>query len=390
MTTGTATYSINPILGNFPAAQDTELYFWIKSDKPFRAINNELTLTLKFDTGYSDIVWTADESYTSWSRVSVTIPAGYPLIGFVFSASVFCDVCIDDMQFYDEVNGLWEAQYNDMDFEGRTGGTYPNPYAYWSAFTGGAAIDAAAARTGVYGLLFSGVPSVFTLNATRTTISGMPVEILADTKISRGSGDLITSCSFQVSADIIDLCRDYAEVIVKTPVKTVFIGVIFDYQIQYQGRTPILNVNCADFSYRLSHGDMCADFASISGIDLVQCQYFNEDWMLGDAIEYLLAGTGISASRVGARNIECQFYQTVAGDTRMSVIQKLCELSGCMFWIEFDGDLSIAVCDTMQALKTQDRYSIPVAVSDSSHLVESCEVESVPEMNCTRLIVHGV
>jgi len=220
------------------------------------------------------------------------------------------------------------------------------------------------------------------------TVAGIPVEIISDVNISRSSSDLITSCSFSVSASIVDLCRLGSRVIVKVPTKTVFIGVIFDYQIQYQGCTPILNVNCADFAYMLSHADVCADFASIGDGYLYQNLYFNGDSMVGDAIEYLLAGSGISADRVGARNIECPYYQTGTGQTRYSVIQGLCSLKNCMFWLEFDGDLTVAMCESVPILMSQDRYSLPVTVSDSSHLVEACSIESVPEMNCTRVIVY--
>lgn len=220
------------------------------------------------------------------------------------------------------------------------------------------------------------------------TVAGIPVEIISDVNISRSSSDLITSCSFSVSASIVDLCRLGSRVIVKVPTKTVFIGVIFDYQIQYQGCTPILNVNCADFAYRLSHADVCADFASIGDDSLYQTLYFNGNSMLGDAIEYLLTGSGISAERVGAREIECPYYETSPGQTRYSVIQDLCSLTNCLFWLEFDGDVTVAICESVPVLTSQDRYSLPVAVSDSSHLVEACSIESVPEMNCTRVVVY--
>ena len=222
------------------------------------------------------------------------------------------------------------------------------------------------------------------------TVAGMPVEIISDVNISRSCSDLITSCSFSVSADIIDLCRRGAVVIVKVPAKTVFIGVIFDYQIQYQGSTPILNVNCADAGYSLSHSDLSVDLASITSGQYTAGYTYSSGMSVGDIIESVLTNTGLSATGINARDVYITSNFTVTmGQTRKSVIDSLCAEYGCIFFVEFVGDISVAVCDKWDAFIVQDKYSVPVAVSDASHLIETCTVESIPNMNISRMIVYG-
>ncbi|OQA51503.1 MAG: PKD domain protein [Bacteroidetes bacterium ADurb.Bin302] len=155
--TGTAIYTIDPILFGYQSTDNYELRLHIKSSKLLNYSDHRVTIILKFDT-HPDIVYhiAGGSANPLWSETSIVLPSGANLSGFEIRANITADVYIDNISFWNAAEGyLYDYNYNDFDFEGYLGHTYPNPYAHWETFTGCASISAEAAETGTRGLLFA-------------------------------------------------------------------------------------------------------------------------------------------------------------------------------------------------------------------------------------------
>jgi len=200
---------------------------------------------------------------------------------------------------------------------------------------------------------------------TEVYIAGSLVDIVSDITIKRSYSTLVSSASFSSPLNLLAAAQAESSVLIKRN-GVRFLGNIQTFSLQYQGRALSMSLQCADDSLKLATGDRLS---------------FASGTMAGDAIESLLAGTGISAAGVALRStvLPDGCYVFPVNSNRIEAVKKIAAACGSVFYLQFTEAEPVAVCDTWTNLASSDDFTDTISVSDSSHLVISFNLDAAPE-----------
>jgi hypothetical protein len=196
-------------------------------------------------------------------------------------------------------------------------------------------------------------------------IGGVLVDIVSDIIIKRSYSTLVSSASFSSPLNLLADAQAGSSVLIKRN-GVRFLGNIQSFSLQYQGRAISMSLQCADDSLQL------ATSARLS---------FPAGTMAGDAIESLLAGTGISAAGVALRStpLPSDCYVFAINSKRLDAVKKIANDCGALFNLQYTSVEPIAVCDTWANVSASEDFTETISVSDSTHLVISFNLNSSPE-----------
>lgn len=240
------------------------------------------------------------------------------------------------------------------------------------------------------------------MTSTDVYINDVRVEVSDMVSVKRSFSDLICSASLNTPLDFLADAQSMAPVFIRRDGMTIFNGIITSYSLQYQGKLLSMNIECSDLSYILAHSLLPLTYtesqALVYGVDSTPAMTgrltFDSGCTVGNAIEALLHGTGIQYKLSGETNSYIALRTTTIpesclvmepGTTRFNAIQKLVASVGAIFYIKFIGNESCGVADTWANLITGGEFLTTIEISDSTHLVTSFSLDSVPELVCNRV-----
>lgn len=240
------------------------------------------------------------------------------------------------------------------------------------------------------------------MSTTDVFVNTVRLEIVDNVSIKRSFTNLICSASFSTPSDILSDAQNHASVYIRRDGVTVFSGIITSYSIGYQGKMLNMNIDCSDLSFILSHSLLPLTYTEsqlmVYGVNSTPSMTgrltFDPNCTIGNAIESMLTGTGIqhllsgeTTSYLGLRTTaipeSCLVFEP--GVTRLDVIKKMCSAVGAIFFVKFIGPESVAVANTWAELEDHNEFLVTVIIQDSTHLVTSFNLESVPDMMVTRV-----
>jgi len=240
------------------------------------------------------------------------------------------------------------------------------------------------------------------MTSTDVYINNVRIEVSDAVSVKRSFSDLICSASLNTPLDFLADAQAMAPVFIRRDGLTIFNGLITSYSLQYQGKLLSMSLECSDLSYILAHSLLPLTSAEsqslIYGDDSTPAMTgrltFDPECTIGNAIEALLHGTNIKHKLSGETNSYIALRETTIpeqclvmepGTTRFDAIQKLVESAGAIFYIKFIGNESCGVADTWANLITRGEFINTISVSDSTHLITSFSLDSVPELVCNRV-----
>jgi hypothetical protein len=201
-------------------------------------------------------------------------------------------------------------------------------------------------------------------------VNDVKLDIVSGVTVKNSSSTLVSSATFSTPINILDDAEAHASVRIMSGDNTKFIGQIDSHTVSYSGKSLSIALTCSD---------------NLSTLVTESRISFPSGTMAGDAIEDLLATTGVNTSLIALRSTflpdsVCVFP---VNSNRLDAIQKIVNAVGAVIFLRFDEVTAYAICDTWSNLLSEQEFTTEVSVSDSTHLILSFKLDPAPDSDGT-------